>query len=97
MSENQPSTAPQSALSRNFLTIALVEGAVLVTAVLLLAFDVIPFGVFLGVIAVCVAGSGIAILRAVRQHQQRLSAPEEDTGPSAGPGSTIDPANPFTR
>lgn len=101
MSTSKPTPAAQSALTRTFLKIALVEGAVLVTAVVLLALDVIPFGVFLGVIAVCVAGSGIAILRAVRQHQQRLSAAAEssasDPGAGTASGSTIDPANPFTR
>lgn len=101
MSVNKPSPAAPTALTRSFLTIALVEGAVLVAAVVLLTLEVIPFGVFLGVIAVCVAGSGIAILRAVRRHQQRISATAEgdgqDGGTSTGSGSTIDPANPFTR
>lgn len=95
-------TGPQSALTRAFIMIALVEGAVLVAAVLLFTLDVIPFGIFAAIIAVCVAGSGIAILRAVRQQQARGpndasgGAPGTASGTASAPESTIDRSNPFT-
>lgn len=93
-------TGPQSALTRAFIMIALVEGAVLVAAVLLFTLDVIPFGIFAAIIAVCVAGSGIAILRSVRKQQARDDAPGTAPGTASGtasaPESTIDRSNPFT-
>ncbi|WP_277212225.1 hypothetical protein [Isoptericola croceus] len=96
MSVEKPSPARQPALTKSFLKIAVVEGAVLVAAVLLFVQDVIPFGLFIGVMAACVAGSGIAILRTVRQEQARLRAEAEAEGSGTTSGSTIDPANPFT-
>ncbi|WP_407319985.1 hypothetical protein UQW22_05930 [Isoptericola halotolerans] len=101
MNADKASTGSSSTLTRSFLTIALVEGALLGTAVILLALDVIPFSVFLVVIAVCVAGTGIAFLRVIRGAQRTASSDagsDAGTGAnSASPDSTIDRSNPFTR
>ncbi|WP_344007885.1 hypothetical protein, partial [Isoptericola halotolerans] len=68
-----------------------------------LSLDVIPFGIFIGVVGLCVAGTGIAILSVVRRGQERARANGAGTGSTAskdagstGPGSTIDRSNPFT-
>ena len=95
MNTNQ--TPAGKAMARSFLKIAMVEGAVLVSAVVLLSLDVIPFGVFIAVVAVCVAASGIAILRVSQRHRPKPDGGTAEPAASAGPGSTIDPANPFTR
>jgi hypothetical protein len=87
---------PRKTLATGFVTVALVEGAVLVTGVVLLVLDVIPFGIFLAIVVVCMVGAAAAILAVVRRvHRQSGGASPGGTVERPSSDSTIDPDRPF--
>ncbi|WP_152192733.1 hypothetical protein [Georgenia satyanarayanai] len=78
---------------RHFLAMATVSGVVLSTTALLWVFDLVPFGVFIGVVAALAVGQAVGIVLLQRGARQRASRAER----LPGGASTLGPDSPGAR
>lgn len=85
---SQPTINP-----RHFLAMATVSGVVLAATVLLWVFEVVPFGVFAGVVVALAVGQTVGVVLLQRDARQRASRADE----LPGGASTLGPDSPAAR
>ncbi|WP_413451491.1 hypothetical protein AA0Y32_15920 [Georgenia phoenicis] len=90
-----PPTPQPSINPRHFLVMATVSGVVLATTVLLWVFEVVPFGVFIGVVAALAVGQTVGVVLLQRGASQRHRRASDLT--AQGGASTIGPDSPAAR
>ena len=78
---------------RHFVVTATVFGLLLAATVLLWVFDVVPLGVFIGVVAVLAVAQAVVVLLIMRGARRRASS----AGRMPGGTSTVGPESPGAR
>ncbi|WP_454085612.1 hypothetical protein [Georgenia sp. Marseille-Q6866] len=78
---------------RHLLVMATVGGLVLATTVLLWVFEVVPFGVFIAVVAAVMVGQAVTVVMLLRGARERASR----AGRLPGGTSTVGPDSPGAR
>ncbi|PYG01121.1 hypothetical protein SAMN05216184_102283 [Georgenia satyanarayanai] len=79
--------------SRHFVVMATVSGLVLAATVLLWVVDVVPFGVFLGVLVAVAVAQAVVVMLLLRGARERASRADR----LPGGASTIGPDSPGAR